>query len=195
MGVGYKRTLTTGDIPVFQIAKPIVLLQGGFALDTTGLTAGTVIKAGHPMIADEAARTAKPLPTATMYEAAGSTATDYKVNKGHTLKVGDNFAAATGNKAYAITAINTSNAAYDVVTVGTTIGAVAAGATVFASATTGTSNSALPDGRKGLLYSDVVVAPGESVSVAVEAHVYARRVPYNASLEAAMPGIYYSQSF
>lgn len=194
MGMGYKRSFSTGDIPVFQgTGKDIQHAQGGFLLDSTGLAAGFVIKAGTPMSFDEATRIAKPLTAGVVIEAAGAAATDYKVLKNSAFKVGDNFAAVTGGKAYPITAINTSNADYDVITVGTTIGAVVAGGFVFASSTTGVSNSAFS--VKGLLYRDTVVGVDDSVSVVIRGTVYARRVPYSANLETALPHIIYSQSF
>ncbi|WP_256013116.1 hypothetical protein [Desertivirga xinjiangensis] len=196
MGLGLKRAYSTGDIPVFQgTGKDIQLAQGGFLLDITGLTAGSIIKAGHPMIFDESTRKAKPLATGVIYENAGASATDYKVVKGtHTLKVGDNFAAKPSDKAYPITAINTSNADYDLISVGTTIGAVTAGALVFASSATGASNSSF-GGVNGLNYREVKVGDGESVSIVIRGTVYARRVPYSAELAAALPRMIYSQSY
>lgn len=195
MGLGLKRTLSTGDIPVWQgTGKDIQLAQGGFRLDTTGLTAGAVIKAGNPMTFDAATRVAKPLAVGKITEDAGSSATSYKIAKGSRLKVGDYFASKTGNKAYAITAIDTTNAGYDLVTVGTTIGAVTNGDFVFASSTTGATTSSF-GGVNGLLYADHVVDSGESVSVVLRGTPYARRVPYSADLEAALPRIIYSQSY
>ncbi len=194
MGMGYKRTFSTGDIPVFQgTGKDIQLAQGGFILDTDGLPEGFVVKAGHPMSFDESTRKAKALTTGKVVESAGASATDYKIEKGSTFVVGANFAAKTGNKAYPITAIDKSNADYDLVTVGTTIGAVSAGDFVFASTTTGASNSAMAP--NGLNYRDVVVGRDQSVSVVIRGTVYARRVPYSVDLATALPRIIYSQSF
>lgn len=194
MGLGYKRTMSTGDIPVFQgTGKAIQHAQGGFYLNDTGLKTGFIIKAGTPMDYDEAARTAKPLIAGVVIEAAGAAATNYKISKGSAFKVGDNFAAIKGGAAYPITAINTANADYDLVTVGTTIGAVAAGGFVFASSATGAAVAAFS--VKGLLYRDTVVGEDQSVSVVIKAIAYARRVPYSADLATALPHIIYSQSF
>lgn len=195
MPIGLKRTLTTGSIPVFQISEHPQLAQGGFALDTTGLTADSVLYAGQPFLFDEATRLAKPLHTGVIYETSGASDTVYKVKKGHLFIVGDNFCKTVGNKAYAITAIDTSNASYDSVTVGTTLGTLTAGDFVFASSAAGATAGAFPATLKGLLYSDVKVAAGESCSVAIKATVYARRVPYSADLAATLKGITYSQSF
>ncbi|GAA4338514.1 hypothetical protein GCM10023149_48520 [Mucilaginibacter gynuensis] len=200
-GLGYKRTFSTGDIPVFQgSGKDIQLAQGGFLLDVTGLVAGAVIKAGTPLTYDESTRKAKPLTTSLIVENAAGGATSYRIAKGSRFKVGDNLAAVAGGAAYPITTIDTSNANYDIVTVGTTIGALNASALVYGSSATGANNSSF-GGVNGLLYRDQVVADGESCSVVIGAIVYARRVPYSAALEAALAAsspktkFTYSQSY
>ena len=195
MGLGYKTKQGTEGIPVFQgTGKDIQLAQGGFLLEKGGLSDGTVIKAGTPMIFDESTRKASFVATGKVVETAAADALNYKVAKGHTLKIGDNFASKPSDKAYPITAINTSNPDYDVITVGTTIGAVAIDSLVFASTTTGADNSSFGN-VKGLLYSDRIVGDGESCSVVIRGTVYARRIPYSAELEAALPRIIFSQSF
>lgn len=201
MGLGFTRNIPTGSIPVWQgDGADIQTAQGGFRLVTTGFAAGDVIKAGTPLVFDEAARTATVLRAGVAYALAGGSATTYQMTKGGTLKVGDYLASgATGGKAYAITAIDTSNAAYDVLTVGTTIGAVAAGDTLYASTATGATASALP-AANGLLYDDQLIAVVDnsySVSAVIRGTVYARRVPYSAAI-AALTGlrfIIYSQSY
>lgn len=62
--------------------------------------------------------------SAELYEDEADTETDYKVLKGHEFKVGDviMYSGITGSKAYPITAIDTSNNDYDVLTVGTSLG-------------------------------------------------------------------------
>jgi hypothetical protein len=195
MGLKYSTQKGTGSIPVWQGGPTsLELVQGGFALDRTGLPDGFVLQAGTPMVFNEATRTAKPVITGVVFANAGATATDYQVKKGHGFIVGQNFATKTGNKAFPITAINTSNADYDVITVGTTIGAVTAGDFVFASSTTGASNSSF-GGVNGLLYADRKVDDMETVSIVRRGAIYARRVPYSADLAAALPLIFYSQSF
>lgn len=52
-----KEVLSTG-VPVFQTVHETA--QGGFTLDTTGLTIGNTLAAGTPMIINEATRLAKP---------------------------------------------------------------------------------------------------------------------------------------
>ena len=53
---------------------------------------------------------------------AGDTETKIKVYKGHDFKVSDVVCAAEDAKAYAISAIDTSNASYDEITIATTLG-------------------------------------------------------------------------
>lgn len=194
MAIGFDIKSSTGRIPVF--GPNAETAHGGFLLVTTGLVAGSVLRAGNPLVLDEAARTATPLHTGVMQANAAGSATAYRVTKGSGLAVGDYLATgATGAKAYAITAIDTSNAAYDEITVGTTIGAATAGDLVFASTATGATASALP-AINGLLYEETVVGSGVSVSAVIRGTVWARRIPYNAAI-AALAGlkhIIFSQS-
>lgn len=53
---------------------------------------------------------------------AANDATTIKIYKGHNFKVGDKVFAVEGGKNYAISAIDTTNADYDEITVGTTLG-------------------------------------------------------------------------
>ncbi len=202
-GFGIYREIGTGQPPVWQgTNKDIQLVQGGLTLVTTGYAAGDVIPAGAPLVYDEAARTATIMRTGVAYATASGSATDYQVNKGSTLKIGDYLASgAVGGKAYAITAIDkTTSTLYDTVTVGTTIGAVAAGATLYASTATGATASALP-ALNARLYAEtkVPVFGLVSVSAAIRGTVYARRVPNSAAIEAALKAngayIIHSQSF
>jgi hypothetical protein len=194
-GLGYTRKFGTSDIVVFQgYGKDIQLLQGGCGLDITGLTVGTYIPKGTPLVYSEATRLAKPLAVAVIYENAAAGATAYKIFKGSRLLVGANFAAVPNGAAYAITSIITTNANYDTVNVGTTIGALSVNDLTFGSSTTGANNASF-GGVNGLLYDDVKVESGKTLSVVIRCTVYARRVPYSAGLEAAMgPRFVYSQS-
>jgi hypothetical protein len=202
-GMGISRKLNTGTIPVWQRVEE--LAQGGFLLDITGYASFDAsgnqlyIPAGTPMVFDEAARTAKALKVGVFAANATNTATDYQVSKGHQYKVGDYFSALPGAKAYAITAIDTSNANYDTISVGTTLGtAVTTGQFNFASSTTGASNSSY-GGVNGVLYDDAKIEAGKPVSIVIRGTAYARRVPYSTGLDAALKTagafIIYSQSY
>jgi len=199
MALAITRTLGSTGIPVWQgLDKDIQLVQGGFALVTTGLTAGALLQAGSLVIYDEAARTAVVYSNGSLQAAATGSPTTYRLNKGSGFKVGDYIAfAGTGGAAYAITAIDPANTAYDLITVGTTIGNGSVGAGVYASTATGATASAYP-AANGLLYDDTLANPGESISVVIRGTIYARRMPggYNAGI-AALTGlskIIFSQS-
>lgn len=197
-GMGITRTPTKSGIPVYQgTAKDIQLLQGGCLLNTTGLTAGNIIPAGTPVVYDETTRVASILHNARAQANAGASAVNYPVEKGHSLAVGDYLASgAVGGKAFAITAIDTSNASFDTITVGTTIGAVTAGDLLFASTATGATASALP-AINGLTYDEVIVSSNISLSVVIRGTVYARRVPWSAAIEAlsGLKQFIYSKSY
>lgn len=189
-----KETINRG-VTIFQ--KVHETAQGGFTLDNTGLVAKSTLLAGTVMGYDESTRMAVVIKSAVLQADATNTATTYQVKKGHTFAVGNYLAATTGAKAYAITAIDTSNGAYDVLTVGTTLGvALTAGTALFQSATTGASNSSFFVTPKGLLFEDVDVYPHASVSVVVRGTVYARRIPGVVdSIKSALPLIIFSQSY
>lgn len=196
MGIGLTRTFGTTEIPVWQgTNKDIQLAQGGFLLDTTGYNAGVVLPAGTPMVFDASTRIAKAIKVGTLTANAANNATTYQVAKTHNFKVGDNFAAAPGGVASAISAIDTSNTAFDTITVGTTLGvALTSGALVFNSSAAGATAASF-GGVNGLLYDEVTVGVGVSCSIVSRGTVYARRVPYSTALETALPRIIYSQSF
>jgi hypothetical protein len=199
MALAITRTLGTSGIPVWQgIGKDIQLAQGGFALDLTGLTPGALLPAGSLVVFDEAARTATVTPTATLQAAATGSPTTYRVNKGSGIKVGTNIAQpGAGGAAYPVTAIDTTNSAYDLLTVGTTIGNAAVGAPIYGSTATGASASAYA-AANGLLYDDTIANAGESVSVVIRGTIYARRMPggYSAGIAAltGLKNIIFSQS-
>ena len=101
-----------------------------------------------------------PIYTAVMQAAANSSAVKYKVLKGHSLKVGDYLY--NGSTGYAITAIDTTETAYDEVTVGTTLGAAAVGAVLVA----GVSSGATPN-PQGLVIGHHVVESGMNLETGI----------------------------
>ena len=190
------KTTVNGGIQAFQ--KVIENAQGGFVLDHSTLTVGDTVKAGHPLSLNEATRKANVVKLAKVYENATDSATAIKVYKGHHFKVGDYIAKTAGSAAYAITAITTSNASYDTLTVGTTLGAALTADTdvLFQSSATGASAAAYSYTAEGLLYEDTDVAAGTSVSVVLRGTVYERRAPaVTAAVKATLPHIIYSQSY
>src|SRR5690606_16223159 len=95
--------------------------------------------------------------TAKIVETAAADATTYKISKGSRLVSSEVVANAVSGKSYAISGINTSNADYDVITVGTTLGALVAGDIVFHSAASGATAGALKVVVNGIVRNDVQV--------------------------------------
>lgn len=191
-----KETVSDG-IVVFQ--KVIATAQGGFTLETSDLVVGANLKAGTLIgatAANETARRVTAIKTVLVYEAATNTATDIKIAKGHHFKVGNNIAAVKGGKAYAITVIDTANAAYDTITVGTTLGVVlAVGDVLFQSTGNGASAAAYLR-PLGLLYEDTEIASEVDVAVVISGIVYGRRTTgLHASILLDIPNIIVSQSY
>lgn len=163
--------------------------QGGFTLSDTAIADSTELKAGTVIGFDEATRKAKVCKVAVAQATALDSATTYRVKKGHLLKVGSTINA-TGGTARAITAIDTSNASYDTLTVGTTLGvAIAVGDDIYI-------DDAGFTGVKGLLFEDTTVVGETEISVVLRGTVYERRInPIPAVQKAELPHIIFSQSF
>ena len=178
MGLQPVKTISTGGIPVWIDIKQ--LYPGGFTLVTTGLNTANLVVAGTPLLVSETARTATVVKTAILQADAADNATTYRVLKGHHFAVGDYLAQVVGGKAYAITAIDTSNAAYDVLTVGTTLGVALTatdGIVLFQSSATGAAAAALTATPNALLQSDCAVESFTGVNAVMQGLVYERRTP------------------
>lgn len=195
MGFTVTREVSAGGVPIFQ--QNYENAQGGFTLDTTGLTAGAIVPAGTVMGADAATRKAKVIKTAKVQANASNTDVAIKVEKGHLFVVGDYLAAVVGGKAYAITAIDTTNAAYDVLTVGTTLAvALSVGDALFESSATGATAAVYATVAKGLLFQDTKVGVNEPLAIAIRATVYERRIPVvTDAIKALLPNIIFSKSY
>lgn len=192
------RTSKSHDTQVWQ--RVYETAQGGFTLDTTGLTtlaAGSVLRAGLPVGFNESTRKARVIKIGVLYENEANNETAYKLLKGHNFIVGEHFGATVGSAAYTISTIDSSNADYDVVTIGTTLGvALTAGTPVFQSAASGASAAAYIATPRGLLYQDTDPVAEEPVAVVIRGTVYARRIPTTpASIRTALPLIHFSESF
>lgn len=192
------RTIGAGDIEVWQ--NVFETASGGFTLDTTGLTtlaSGSVLKAGLPFGFDESTRKARCIKIAVLYANAANNATTYQVLKGHNAIAGEYFGYTVGGAAYAISSIDTSNPAYDVFTLPTTLGvAITAGNSLFQSSATGGSAAALIVTPKGALKEDTDPSANETLSVVIRGTLYHRRVPtWNAAIKTALPNIILSESY
>lgn len=190
MPLGFQKTSATQNVEAWQLV--LETAQGGFTLDETVLPAGSVIKAGTVMGFDEATRKATPYKGSTLQASATNVATTYQVNKNSNIAVGQTVNLAGGTPR-AITAIDTSNANYDLITVGTTIGVTGAAGDAIFVVDNGFNKA------KGLLQNDVEVPASplvESVSVVIRGTVYARRIPpVSTAVRALMPSIIFSDSF
>lgn len=117
-------------------------IPGGVTVETASL-GGKALFEGTPLGKGENGlyKVAK---TAQIVTAADATATAYEVAKGHHFKTGDRFCAGGGN-GQAITAIDKTDPAKDIITVGTTLGkAVKPGDVAFESAGANTTPKVEP---------------------------------------------------
>lgn len=114
------------ETPATSILHKVADIPNGVTIKTTGLATGTVIPEATPLyVASEGLYAA--LATAKIVEVAAANAVNYSVAKGHMLLVGQKiYKDATTN--VDISAINTTDATKDVITVSATLGAKALGA-------------------------------------------------------------------
>lgn len=186
------KTSSFGGVPVW--IKVLETILGGFKLITTGLTIGDVLGAGTPIRVDEAARTATVSKTGIVN--ANTATTSIQLKKGHQFKVGDNVAKIVGGAAYAISAIDTSNVAYDTLTVGTALGSLSAGDVLFQSSATGATAGAYLVVPNALLYSDTAIKVDEGVTAVNHGTIYQRRIQNGVTADqvTALKCISFSQS-
>jgi hypothetical protein len=108
------------------IRKVMEDIPGGVNLMGSSLQTGTTEIAAGSLVGEDPSNPGKfyLVKTAKLQANATNTATTYRVLKAHQLKVGDFITTkdVVNCKAYAITAIDTTNASYDTLTVGTTLG-------------------------------------------------------------------------
>lgn len=183
MGLQIKKKADKPSFPVFITVHEDY--PGGVTLDMAGLTEGDVILAGALLSVDESTRLAKVLKTALIVENAAAGATTYKIaklvkNQPHLIKKAEVFAKAVGGPSYAISDLDVSNADYDVITVGTSLGAMAVGDVLFNSAASGANAGALKYNVNGQLRSHAEVSQNEFVPVVRVGTCYNRRLPYAA---------------
>lgn len=182
-----EKTVVSSGVPVYSSVHETA--QGGFSLSDSAIADDTELKAGTVIGFSESTRKAKVCKVAVAQANAANDATTYPVKKGHLFKVGSSIKSGA-SVARQITAIDTTNANYDELTVGTSLGvAVTAGDAIFIDDEGYT-------GTKGLLYEDTTVKGETSVGVVLRGTVYERRInPVPASLKSSLPHIIFSQSF
>lgn len=96
-------------------------IRGGVSVVTSELTQD-FLPEGAPLSLPDSNGKTHVVKFALVKTNAANDATQISVYKGHNFKVGDIVFAVENGKAYAISAIDTSNSGYDVITVGTTLG-------------------------------------------------------------------------
>lgn len=195
---GLTKTSATQGAPVFN--GKVVTVSGGFKLDVSVLPADAYVEPGMPLGFDESTRIAKVVKLAIVQANATNSATAIRVKKGHMFKVGDYIAKTVGSAAYAISAIDTSNADYDELTVGTTLGAALTADTdvLFQSSATGASAAAYAVTARGLNYMSTKVETGADVAAVIACdQVYERRIVggLTAAVKALITKVFFSQSY
>lgn len=111
------------------IVHRVADISGGVTVSVADL-GGLALKEGTPLAYVAADAMYHVCKTAVIVTAATDSAVDYEVEKGHHFKVGDRFGTEASN-GHVITAIDkTTNTDKDVITVGTTLGAVTAAGVV-----------------------------------------------------------------
>ena len=98
-------------------------IPNGVTVKSAELVSGSILKEGTAigMGSDGLYHVEK---TALVVENVAASGTSVKIAKGSHFKVGDFVMSAVNGKAYAITAIDTTNATYDTITLGTAIGEI-----------------------------------------------------------------------
>ena len=129
--------------------------QGGYSLNTDSLIEGTTVLPKGAVIALDSEGTAILVKTAKTTAAATKSATSINLEKGHGFVVGDKVNGAT------ISAIDTTAADYDTLTISALGAAVANGAVVA---------SDFGTGIVGLNYASVVIDENPSVTVTLQAY-------------------------
>jgi len=162
---------------------------GGICIETTELVQ-TSLPAGTP-VGKDTNGLFHVVKQAVMQANATDSATALKVIKGHDFKVGDFVTDLLAGAAYAITSIVTTNADYDTINIGTTLGvALTAGDVIFEALAESASDSVFkytPVGLTGHAI-DIVADSNPMVDCIVRGTVNTAVAPsYNASVKAALP--------
>lgn len=130
---------------VHSLIQNLADVPGGVTICTADLIPGSVLMEGTVVSTVDGAGMVHVLKSAAVYEAASANATEIKVAKGSQFKVGDFVT--DGAKAVAISAINTSDSKFDVLTVSlnssTGLGALKVGNALEQAAAAASSNAVL----------------------------------------------------
>lgn len=152
--------------------------NGGFSLaDVLPSTFGYVLK-GAPISVNHTSRVANLVKTAVVIT--GSTTTATKVAKNHQFKVGNVIAAAVSGNGVAITAIDTSDADYDVLSHLTNGGAFSADAVIFEATAAGTGDATYKYTANALLSDNIKNTGTPTLTAVIEAlEIEEANLPYS----------------
>lgn len=178
MALQFVKTTETASKTPF--VSNIETLPGGVTVAVTDLVQTTVV-AGTPVGLDGSSGLYHVVKTAEAQANATNSATDYKVLKGHNFKVGDFLTTGLLKKAFAITAITTTETDYDTITLGTTLGvAVTAGDVLIEATAQATGDTSAykytPVGLTGTKF-DVVAGANHPCDVVVRGSVIESMIP------------------
>ncbi|MBA4852072.1 hypothetical protein [Emticicia sp. BO119] len=187
----FRETDAAAEKVVF--ATKIEDLIGGGTVAVADFVDGFIVPAGS-VVGKDNNGLFHVLKVAKLTTAAGNTDTTYQVAKEHGFKVGDFIAALTGAKSYAITAIDTTNADYDILTVGTTLGVVINQYDgIFQASAQATSNtSAFKYTPFGVTGSRIQLNAGDNnvVDIWIRASLFAVNAPVaTTQIKAALPQV------
>lgn len=154
---------------------------GGGSLVATGLVAGSTLKKGALIYWDGAGSTRNVYPVKNALVVTGGTTTAPRVAKNHLFKVGD-FGFVSGD-AVTINSIDTSNAAYDVITFSAACTGAAAGAYIEQAVAAGATPAVKYNANAILGESIYDVQGGEPCTVVlwIFQAIEKSRLPYAAS--------------
>lgn len=129
---------------------------------------------------------------ATMQAAATNSATAYPVLKGHQFKVGDFIGLGPGAKSVTISAIDTTNAAYDTITVDATLGSAVVLGQSLTQANAAATTSVLPAGFSNYAATgndfDFVAGDNNLMDLWTRATIKKDVAPQSAGLQALLSG-------
>lgn len=134
---------------------------GGFTLTSAGLTGEYLLK-GVPLEVNYTTRVANVVKTSTVIT--GSTATATRITKGSAFKVGQFISNVVGAISVAITAIDTTNAAYDELAHASVTTPFVTGSAIFEATNAGAASVYLRTAN-ALLSDNVKLITGASVTV------------------------------
>lgn len=209
-GIGFTAEQTAlGRIPIWldPAQAKNFSLEAGFTLQNPP-DAPAIVPVGTPIKVDEAARTANICYRFEVYEDATDSATEIKIKKdstkyGSLVKVGmvlmkqPSATDGTG-AAYAVTAVDTTNADYDQITLGTTLGvALTAGDLLAEADSAGASGKTLKYVTNYVTYASAYVENDSlkyTVTASYGGRIYDRRIrKIDATEKALLPQIKFSE--